>query len=82
MSANVETKPNMYDTYPNMYSQPSIFQPASNDLAGNRGLLESNLVGGGVRRRRRRTAASKRNGKQNKSRSRKTRSKRAFHRCN
>jgi hypothetical protein len=38
---------NAYDTYPHIYQRPTLFMPASNDLAGNRAMLESNLVGGG-----------------------------------
>jgi hypothetical protein len=46
MNSNIYYNPNGYDVYPNVYNQPTGFNPASSDLAGDRGKLESNLVGG------------------------------------
>jgi hypothetical protein len=40
-----------YDTYPHIYQRPTLFVPASNDLAENRAMLESNLVGGSKNKR-------------------------------
>lgn len=76
MSANISTAPNPYDSYPAIYQTPTLFNPASNDLAGNRALLESNLVGGGKKRNRKSSRGGDKKNKKSKKnikRSRRTR---------
>ena len=83
MSANIVGPSNVYDTYPNMYQQPTMFNPESNDLAGNRALLESNLVGGSKKRRlRKKTSKHTKGGRTNSKKNKKQRSRKSFYQMN